>query len=538
MSEPINLEFLRKEAKKLLRQCRSGNATALARVQKQLPALSSNIQLADVQHALAREQGFANWSELKHEESSTKQFLAAVRDGSFQSAKQYIAKSRTLARASIHAACALGDAEAVSVHLENDPALLNSLFEGWPPIHYACGSPLHRLSGRHSAGISECVRLLLDRGADPDTFVLADAADPDSRVFPIYRAAMNGNRPLFLLLKQRGVASDPSLNALRKAKMVPDNNEGSINAAYPDLFNDPNFREELKQRLAKARSKFQPEPAASRHEPLSSFDPREFHSHVPSPVMTATTTEWWRLMLERGVDPNWRSEPEHATPLHNFAGWPGGCEEAMELLISFGADVHLKRRDGRTAYSVAVRGGNKAAAEVLLRHGADPNSVPPMDRLIGACRLGDKETAKAVLSQNRNLLDTVSAEDQEVLVLAATKNQIDTVRLMAEIGFDPGQLGESGMTLLHVASWHGNVEMVRLLLELRVPVNVRDLIFGAPPLAWAANGSLSCRDADDDYCAIIEGLLAAGAACESSASRSCSPRVATLLKDRNYGRID
>ena len=64
-----NLEFMRKEAKALLKQCRAGDAQAIRRMRAQLPRLAAlndaqvadEIRLADVQHAIAREQGQENW---------------------------------------------------------------------------------------------------------------------------------------------------------------------------------------------------------------------------------------------------------------------------------------------------------------------------------------------------------------------------------------------------------------------------------------------------------------------------------------------
>ena len=69
----FNLEFLKKEAKALLKQCRSRDHEAICRVRAALPGVShlddehaaSEIRLSDVQFALAREHGYANWASLK-----------------------------------------------------------------------------------------------------------------------------------------------------------------------------------------------------------------------------------------------------------------------------------------------------------------------------------------------------------------------------------------------------------------------------------------------------------------------------------------
>src|SRR5262245_37812549 len=60
-----SLEHLRKQAKDLLRDCKEGNAAALERIRLHKPKANDPL-LADAQFALAREYGFASWSELIH----------------------------------------------------------------------------------------------------------------------------------------------------------------------------------------------------------------------------------------------------------------------------------------------------------------------------------------------------------------------------------------------------------------------------------------------------------------------------------------
>jgi hypothetical protein len=79
VSVRTNLEFLRKEAKALLKLCRSRDRATLSRIRAGLARFSelddqraaAEILLVDVQHVLARELGFPNWGELKrHDERS------------------------------------------------------------------------------------------------------------------------------------------------------------------------------------------------------------------------------------------------------------------------------------------------------------------------------------------------------------------------------------------------------------------------------------------------------------------------------------
>jgi hypothetical protein len=82
-SPHINMEFLRKEAKALLRQCRSHDRAALARIRAGLPRLSTiEIKLADVQFALAREHGYANWAHLKRSQNRSEETVDFSKPGS------------------------------------------------------------------------------------------------------------------------------------------------------------------------------------------------------------------------------------------------------------------------------------------------------------------------------------------------------------------------------------------------------------------------------------------------------------------------
>jgi hypothetical protein len=69
MSTPSHLEFLKKEAKYLLKLCRAGDATALARIRVSLPRpITEKLQLAEIHYALAREHGYSSWPDLKRSE--------------------------------------------------------------------------------------------------------------------------------------------------------------------------------------------------------------------------------------------------------------------------------------------------------------------------------------------------------------------------------------------------------------------------------------------------------------------------------------
>ena len=61
-------------------------------------------------------------------------------------------------------------------------------------------------------------------------------------------------------------------------------------------------------------------------------------------------------------------DPRGWFPLHNVGS---GChKEIAELLISTGADVNVKKDDGRTPLDFAIKFKNTEIADLLCKHGA------------------------------------------------------------------------------------------------------------------------------------------------------------------------
>jgi hypothetical protein len=83
---------------------------------------------------------------------------------------------------------------------------------------------------------------------------------------------------------------------------------------------------------------------------------------------------------------------------------------------------------------------------------------------------------------------------------------------MLEAGLPVESFGQHRATPLHWAAWHGNAELVRLILTYQPPLENTDNDYRVTPLDWAIHGSQNgwYREAGD-YPATVKVLLGAGA---------------------------
>ena len=85
---------------------------------------------------------------------------------------------------------------------------------------------------------------------------------------------------------------------------------------------------------------------------------------------------------------------------------------------------------------------------------------------------------------------------------AARRGDAAAVKALLDRGVDVNTKFRYGATALSYASDKGHLEVVKLLLERKANVNVKDTFYGATPIIWAAQKG---------YAKIVEALLDAGA---------------------------
>lgn len=438
------LEGLRKQAKRWLKALRSGDAAALERLARVLPKHSEQPGLREVQQALAREHGFASWAALKEHvevialeqrggDALVDEFLqhACIFSGGgldfprkWRRADRILARHPEIARSGIHAAAVCGDLEHVAAALARDPELVSRRAgpQAWEPLLVVCYG---RLSdprvAQHSVAIAE---LLLDRGADPNTFCVVGDLRFDALTGVMGQGEM-------------GAPEHPCADEL--ARLLLD--RGASPNASQGLYN----------------------------------------THL-----VGDDTKWLDLLLRYGLDEydriNWDADPpaNEAGPILDYLlpqAAANGHVKRLRCLLERGADPNARSSyNGKTCYQAALVSGRLDIADLLLRHGANREPLAGVDAFVSACNLGNGEEARG-LAKDHPEYSTAT----EPLIDAARGGRLQAAKLFLELGMDPNVPGIHGHLPLHQAC--EDERMARLLIEHGA--DPRGRCYGGTATSWA-----------------------------------------------------
>jgi ankyrin repeat protein len=144
-----------------------------------------------------------------------------------------------------------------------------------------------------------------------------------------------------------------------------------------------------------------------------------------------------KKLLSDGVNVN-ACVSENGTAL--IAASIGGHLKIVKLLLRKGADVNAGTREGWTPLMCAARQGHVEIVSLLIDHGADVNARWHYPRDIRA-------TALSMASEVKS------------------ERHLEIMNLLLDSGACISTGVEIGFTALSAASWNGNLEAVKLLLD-------------------------------------------------------------------------
>jgi ankyrin repeat protein len=183
------------------------------------------------------------------------------------------------------------------------------------------------------------------------------------------------------------------------------------------------------------------------------------------------TPEVVGTLLNRGLKSN-AKDRWGETVLHSVSrgkrGSQGGVRVA-KLLLERGADVNTRRKDDRTPLHLASYYGNVEIVRLLLDHGAD------LEAAWGD--MGEKPLHQVSYGKYRSQEDGVRV-----------------AQLLFDRGADVNTRRKDDRTPLHLASYYGNVEIVRLLLDNGADLDAATGNMGDKPLHKVSYGKYRSQE--------------------------------------------
>jgi hypothetical protein len=465
LPEQPNLEFLKKQAKELLR---SGQQS----------------RLAEAQHALAQEYGFANWAEMKtHVESKT-----------------------------------LSPAEALTAAVrDSDVARLRSLLKSHPELRAAINEPLagygfgiQALYAAVQRSDREMIEVLLGAGADirkrtdwwAGGFGVLDECDPSLAEFLIERGAVvdahAAARLGWLPKLKELVSADPELVHARGG-------DGQLPLHFASTVE---IAELLLEHGAEIDARdVDHESTAAQY--MLRVDQKRHYARDRQDVA--------RYLVSRGckTDLLMAAALGDAELVRRHLDNDPACirmsvsEEWFPMQNPHaGGSIYIwMLGHHRTAHAVARDFGHEDVFALLMER------TPEELKLALACELGDERVFREYLSRYPDAVKKLPEADQRKLPDAAQTNNTQAVRLMLEAGWRVDAQGDAGATALHWAGFHGNAEMAREILRFHPTLELKSREYAGTAVAWTIFGSGNgWHRATGDYVGTMRALLQAGAA--------------------------
>jgi hypothetical protein len=500
-----NLEHLKKQAKELLRDFGLRVPDAIERF-RSLGSEFVSPKLADAQHLIAREYGFASWPIMKQHVES---MLRALEPAELLSA-----------------AVRSSDADRVSGVLAKYPRLRSQLNE--PMADYGGGmTPLLAAVQRTDR---KTIDVLLTAGA---------GINVRSRWWAGGKGVLDECLPeLSSFLVDRGAILDAHsaarLGMLEKLQQIVDANPAIVhsrgeNGQTPLHFASTiEIAEYLLQRGADIDARdLQHESTPAQHM-MRVVQAR----HYPRDRQDIA-----RYLVTRGC----RTDILMTAALGDLALTRRHLDADTACIRTRVSEAYFPKHDprsggtfyipafgrNRTPHLVARDFGHQEVFQLLMERS-------PQDlKLEQACELGDDELFHTLLGSYPGLVERLSEEGRRRIADAAQNNNTNAVRLMLAAGWPVDARGEYDMTPLQWASWHGNAEMVREILRFHPQLEL-DCQHGITALGSALHGSVNgWHRQTGNYVATVDELLNAGAkAPKLTDDLEASEEVCQLLKRR------
>ncbi|HLY15589.1 MAG TPA: ankyrin repeat domain-containing protein [Bryobacteraceae bacterium] len=235
------------------------------------------------------------------------------------------------------------------------------------------------------------------------------------------------------------------------------------------------------------------------------------HESTPAQYMVAKRQEVARYLIHRG----YQTDILMAAALGDSGLVRRHLDadaDSIRMRVSDEYFPMVSQRNGGTIYQWEL-GWYVSAVQVARSFGHAEifdylmQRCPNDEKLLNACWLHDEAAVRSLLAQQPDLAAQLTPAGRRQLAHAVRNNDTMAARLMLESGLPADTYTQHHATPLHWAAWHGNAELVRLILGRNPPLDDTSNDYKGTPVDWAKHGAESCWDRQNgDYAATLEAL--------------------------------
>lgn len=442
LSQKSTLAVLKQDAKRWLSSLRNADAEAVCRLESAWPSAPAEPTLRDVQHALAREYGFADWKSLiaalddltLDRQSHVERVDAVLRhgwDGDRVLARRIVERYPAVRDDSIFTAAICGDVSGVKRFLAQNTNVATAVggSRQWTALAYVSYG---RLDAHHAVDIA---KLLLDAGANP-SFQFDDGW---GNAFTLITGAIG---------QGEGVKSTHA-QALELVELfiASGANPFDTQALYnTSIVNDDTTWMNL------------------------------LWSHCTR----LGTTAMWSQIGERALGGRIK-----VGTLNYLLGNAVSANHISRVtwLLQHGAQANtLHAYSGKPVHTMARLAGYTALVSMLAQHGATAEVLRDEQAFLAALMEGNDAEVRERVAANPELV-----QHHWPLLAAAEHGNVAATTLLLELGAEVHAVNHDGISALHQAVHAGSLATVDVLLAAGADVDVREKKWRATPFGWACH---------------------------------------------------
>jgi ankyrin repeat protein len=176
--------------------------------------------------------------------------------------------------------------------------------------------------------------------------------------------------------------------------------------------------------------------------------------------------------LEHGGDPNHRGRWEDQVLHHSLRRL--NPLAFQQLIVERGGDVNGKTRNGVSVFQMAALRGRRDVIDLIAARGA-VDDLSETQRFLYALATANAEQARAALARHPGMIANLSDEESLTINAAAGQGNLEAVRLMIDLGMPIDRHGVNGDTPLHYAASMGHLPVVHLLVEAGAPLGAKQM---------------------------------------------------------------